>query len=175
MQKIHKKESWLVICIVVAAVLILGMISYSHADIIVEPPTSQTVLEDNDLAVNTPAGRIVVGISTREEVKKIYPLGDDLGRSGIYHPKGIDCLLTFSAEDILIRMDIGPGNLSSARGVTPGDSFTKVVDIYGNNYTRAYDKMSPQNFDAYFGADKYILFKVEDNVVKKFYIGSGQF
>ena len=173
MRVVDKKEYIVVVIIFVAAVLMFTMFSRNHADIIRETPNQAAILTDNDMTVASPAGKLVVGKSTREEAMKIYPDGNDLGRSGVYRPKDLDCLLTFSrAEEVLIRMDIGVSDIATSRGVKANDSFDKVVELYGDGYTKAYDKNKPQVFDAYYGADQYILFKIENNLVKKIYVGS---
>jgi len=170
---IDKKESWVVVFILIVALLISIILSSNHADIIREIPDQVAILTDNDMMVPTPSGKILIGKSSRDDVMKIYPDGNDLGKSGVYHPSNLDCLFTFSRqENVLIRMDIGVSDLSTSRGIKVNDSFEKVVGKYGNGYTKAYDKNKPQIFDAYYGSDQYILFKIEDNLVKKIYIGS---
>lgn len=173
MRVIDKKEYTVVAIIFLAAVLIFSLVSRNHADIIRETPNQPAILADNDMVVVSPSGNIVVGKSTRDEVMMVYPEGNNLGRSGVYRPKDLDCLLSFSKhEDVLIRVDIGFCDLSTSRGIKANDSFNKVVELYGNGYTKAYDKDKPHIFDAYYGSDQYILFKIEDNLVKQIYIGS---
>lgn len=173
MRLTDKKESMLVIFIFITAVLICIMISSHHANIITDYPDQPTVLSENDMQVSAPSGILTVGKSTRDQVMNIYPDGNNLGRSGIYRPNELDCLLTFSRnEDVLIRIDIGLCDLSTSRGIKVNDSFDKVIEKYGKGYIKAYDKDKPQIFDAYYGSDQYILFKVEDNIVKMIYIGS---
>ena len=172
MRSVNRKESWLVLCIFVAVCTILGLVASSYADIIKETPSAPTTLAESDFVVSSQAGNIVIGKSTRDDVIKVYPQGHDLGKSNIYRPLDVDCLLSFTkVENILVRIDIGPGELSTARGIKVGDSFSTVVDKYGSNYTRAYDKETPGIFDAYYGTDNYVLFKVEDDRVNKIYIG----
>lgn len=173
MRVVDKKEYIVVAIIFVAAMLMFSLYSRNHVNIIRETPDQLAVLTENDMTAASPSGKLVVGKSTREEAIKIYPGGTDLGRSGVYRPKDLDCLLTFSrSEDVLIRMDIGVSDITTSRGIKANDSFDKVVELYGNGYTKAYDKDKPQIFDAYYGADQYILFKIEDNLVNKIYIGS---
>jgi len=173
MRAAEKKETMLVVFIFISAILLCLWFSNRHTDIVRINPSQQTILTDNDLLISSPAGSLIVGKSTREEVKKVYPEGKDLGKSGVYHPNNQDLLLSFSRkENILIKMDIGNSDLSTSRGIKVNDSFDKVIEKYGPNYTRAYDKTKPQIFDAYYGSDKYILFKVDNNVVTKIIIGS---
>jgi hypothetical protein len=170
---IDKKEYMVVVIIFIAAVLMFSLISRNHADIITETPNQSAILNDNDMTVANATGNLIVGRSTRDEVMQVYPDGDNLGRSGLYRPKNMDCLLSFSKkEEVLIRVDIGFCDLSTSRGIKANDSFDKVVDQYGDGYTKSYDKKTPQIFDAYYGSDQYILFKIENNLVKKIYIGS---
>ena len=173
MRAIDKKESLFVLFIFVAVILMFALLSSRSMDVVTEPPAQQTILGDNDMVVPASLGDIMVGKTTRDEVMKIFPEGKNLGRSGLYRPNNLDCLVTFSRdEDVVIRMDIGPCDLATSRGIKVDDSFDKVVEIYGSNYTRAYDKETPQIFDAYYGSDQYILFKVEDNTIKKIFVGS---
>ena len=168
-----KKESLVVVFIVLTVVL--SFVWYSNVDtnILVEKPEQQTILADSDFQVPGPAGTLIVGKSTREEALKIYPEGSNLGKSGVYRPKDQDFLLTFTRkEDILNKIDIGVCDLSTAREVKVNDSFDKVIEKYRSNYTRAYEKDKPQIFDAMYGSNQqYVLFKVEDNLVKKIVIG----
>jgi hypothetical protein len=168
-----KKESLTVVFIVLTVVLGWAWYSNIHTNIVVEKPEQQAILGDSDFQVLGPTGILIVGKSTREEALNIYPAGNNLGRSGVYRPQDQDFLLTFTRkDDILNKMDIGVCDLSTARGVIVNDSFDKVIEKYSISYTRAYEKDKPQTFDALYGSDKqYILFKVEDNLVKKIVIG----
>lgn len=173
MTNAHKKEAWIVALIVLAAVVFFSYISSTHAEVVLEKPPETAALTTNDFTISTPAGSLVVGQSSRSEAMQVYPQGQNLGRSGVYRPKNLDCLLTFTKhEDILVRMDLGPGSSATAREIKAGDTFDQVVAKYGTNFTKAYDKMTPNIFDAYYGADRYILFKIEDNIVQKIFIGS---
>jgi len=173
MRAIDKKEYMVVGIIFIAAVIIFSFISRNHEDIIRETPDQSAVLTDNDMIVTGSLGKLMVGKSTREDAMKVFPEGENLGKSGLYRPKDLDCLLSFSKqEDVLIRVDIGICDLATSRGIKANDSFDRVVELYGNGYTKAYNKNTPQNFDAYYGSDKYVLFKIEDNLVKKIFIGS---
>lgn len=173
MRVTDRKEYTVVAIIFLAAVIIFTLISLNRAEIITEAPDQPAILAANDMLVPTPSGNMVVGKSTRSEVIMLYPEGTNLGRSGVYRPKDLDCLLSFSKhEDVLIRVDLGFCDLSTSRGIKVNESFDKVVQLYGNGYTKSFDKDKPQVFDAYYGSDQYILFKIEDNLVKKIYIGS---
>jgi len=173
MTNAHKKEAWIVALVVLAAVILFSYISSTHAEVILEKPPETAALSADDFTFSTPAGTLTVGQSSRSEAMLVYPQGENLGRSGVYRPKDLDCLLTFTKhEDILVRMDLGPGSSATAREIRVGDTFDQVVDKYGSNFTKAYDKVTPNIFDAYYGADRYILFKIKDNIVHKIYIGS---
>lgn len=169
----EKKESLLVLLIVVPVVIMFALISNSAPEIVVVDPPQQTILADDDLVLAGLNGKVEAGSTTRDELMAIYPDGENLGRSGMYHPDGMDLWLTMSRnEDVVIRMDITDADIATARGIKANDSFNKVVEKYGPNYTLAYDKDNPAKFDAYYGADQYVLFKVEDNTVKKILIGA---
>ena len=173
MTNTHKKEAWIVAFIFVAAVVLFAYISSTHAEVIMEKPPATAVLLPSDFVVDTPSGTLNIGKTNRAEAMQVYPLGSNLGRSGLYRPQDLDCLLTFTKhEDILVRIDLGPGSPNTYRGIKALDSFDEVVAVYGTNFTKAYDKETPNIFDAYYGSDQYILFKVENNVVQKIYIGS---
>jgi hypothetical protein len=168
-----RKEYIVVAVIVIVAVLIFSYISWNHPDIVTEAPNQASVLTSNDMTLSTSSGILWVGQSTREEAITIFPQGENLGRSGLYRPVNLDCLLSFSKkEDVLIRIDLGPCDLSTSRGIKVNDSFDQVLAAYGTGFTKAYDRKTPQMFDAYYGTDQFILFKVENNIVKKIYIGS---
>jgi len=173
MTNAHKKEAWIVALIVLAAVIVFSYISNTHAEVVLEKPPETADLSVSDFTVSTPSGILTIGHTSRSEAMQVYPQGENLGRSGVYRPKDLDCLLTFTKhEDILVRMDLGPGGSATARGIKVGDTFDQVVAKYGSNFTKAYDKVTPNIFDAYYGADRYILFKIEDNIVQKIFIGS---
>ncbi|MEA4925988.1 MAG: hypothetical protein VB084_11830 [Syntrophomonadaceae bacterium] len=173
MRASDKKEYIVVAVIFIFAVVIFSYISQNHPDIIRENPEQAMVLHQSDMTVATSSGILMVGKTTRAEAMLVFPEGENLGRSGLYRPKDLDCLLSFSKkEDVLIRIDLGQCDLSTSRGIKVNDSFDKVLAQYGNGFTKAYDKTTPQIFDAYYGADQYILFKIENNMVKQIYIGS---
>ncbi|PKM76436.1 MAG: hypothetical protein CVU90_12225 [Firmicutes bacterium HGW-Firmicutes-15] len=168
-----KKETLLVVFIVLTVVSCFLWFSNSDSNVIRENPPQQTILADSDFLLTSPHGTITVGKSTRDEVLKLYPEGKDLGKSGIYRPMDQDILLTFTGKtNILVKVDIGVGDLSSSRSIKVNDSFDKVLDKFGSNYTRAYTEGKPEIFDAYYGSDKYVLFKVENGTVKKIIIGN---
>lgn len=173
MKASDKKEYIVVAVIFFVAVIIFSYISLNHPDIVTEAPNQVAVLTESDMTLSTDAGLLKVGKSTRDEAMTLFPDGENLGRSGLYRPRDLDCLLSFSKkEDILIRIDLGQCELSTSRGIKVNDSFDKVLAAYGYGFTKAYDRQTPQIFDAYYGSDQYILFKVENNIVVKIYIGS---
>lgn len=173
MRSVHKKESWLVACLVVASVMLFAWISFGQAQVIRENPPAATILSPGDFVITTRGGSLTVGQTNRAQAMQVFPVGNILGTSGLYRPHDSGCLLTFSEpEQILIRMDLNPGYLATSRGIKANDSFDKVVAAYGSNYTKAYEEPTPNIFDAYYGSDRYILFKVKDNVVEQIFIGS---
>jgi hypothetical protein len=173
LRAVDRKESLFVLFVFVAVILMFSLLSSRSPYVVTEAPDQQTILGDNDMVVPSFSGDIIVGKSTRDEVMKIFPEGKNLGRSGLYRPNNLDCLVTFSRnENVVVRMDIGPSDLATSRGIRANDSFDKVVEKYGSNYTKTYYKEKPQIFDAYYGSDQYILFKIENNIVKKILVGS---
>ena len=172
MRAVEKRESLLVLLIVIPVVLMFAFMSSRAPEVVVIDPPQPMILADQDLVLAMPGGSIKVGSTTRDEVMTVFPSGRDLGRSGMYHPAGLDLYVTMSRnEEVVIRLDIGDPEVTTSRGIRPTDSFDQVVAMYGPNYTRAYDTADPQKFDAYYGSEQYVLFKVEDNVVKKIMIG----
>lgn len=173
MRRSDKKESLIVLFIFLTVVLGWAWYSNVHSEIIVEKTDQPIAFTENDFSISAPSGIISVGKTTREEALKIYPEGDNLGRSGVYRPKGKDFLMTFSRnEEVLNKMDIVVSDLSTFRGIKVNDSFDKVVEKYGLNYSKAYEKNTPHIYDAMYGNNQqYILFKVQDNSVKKIVIG----
>lgn len=168
----EKKESLTVLLIVIPVLLVFALVSSTAPEVVVIDPPQPTILEAQDMVVAGPDGSVQVGSTTRHELMTIYPDGHNLGRSGIYHPTGLDLYLTMSrVEEVLVRIDIADNGLTTSRGIKPTDSFDQVLAEYGTNYTLAYDSETPQKFDAYYGGDQYVLFKVEDNIVKKILIG----
>lgn len=169
----EKKESLLVLVIVIPVVIMFALISKSAPEIVVVNPPQPTILAEQDLVLVQPNGNVEVGHTTRDELMAVFPNGANLGRSGMYHPAGLDLWLTMSRkEEVVIRMDITDPQIATSRGIKANDSFDKVVEKYGPNYARAYDKEAPDKFDASYGTDQYVLFKVEDNTVKKILIGA---
>ncbi len=174
MRHSDKKESLMVILIVVTVVLGWAWYSTIHTDVIVEKPAQPLILNEADYQISDSAGMVVVGKTTRAQALQIYPEGSDLGRSGVYRPKDKDFLLTFTRkEEVLNKIDIGVSDLATARGIKVNDSVNKVLEQYGRNYTKAYVKYQPHIYDAMYGSDQqYVLFKVENNLVKKIVIGN---
>lgn len=172
MRAVEKRESLLVLFIVVVAVSILAFISSHAPEVVVIDPPQPTVLAAQDMVLAGPGGNVKVGSTTREELMTFFPEGQNLGRSGMYHPAGRDLYLTMTRnEEVVVRIDITDSGVTTARGIRTGDSFDQVVAQYGPNYTLAYDAAAPEKFDAYYGGDQYVLFKVEDNLVSKILIG----
>lgn len=172
MRAVEKRESLIVLLIVVPVVLMFAFMSSRAPEVVVIDPPQPTILADQDLVLGLPGGKIKVGSTTRDEVMAVLPSGQDLGRSGMYHPAGMDLYVTMSRnEEVVVRLDITDPEVTTSRGIKPNDSFDQVVAEYGPNYTRAYDTAAPEKFDAYYGGEQYVLFKVEDNVVKKIMIG----
>lgn len=172
MRAAEKRESLLVLLIVIPVVLMFLYISSSAPEVVVIDPPQQTELADQDLILSGPGGSVMVGRTTRDELMNIFPDGQNLGRSGMYHPDGLDLYITMSRkEEVVIRIDIADSGLTTARGISTADSFDEVTQKYGTDYTLAYDAASPQKFDACYGTDQYVLFKVEDNLVRKILIG----
>ena len=172
MRAVEKRESLIVLLIVVPVVLMFAFMSSRAPEVVVIDPPQPTILADQDLVLGLPGGKIKVGSTTRDEVMAVLPSGQDLGRSGMYHPSDMDLYVTMSRnEEVVVRLDITDPEVTTSRGIKPNDSFDQVVAEYGPNYTRAYDTAAPEKFDAYYGGEQYVLFKVEDNVVKKIMIG----
>jgi len=169
----ERRERLFVLLVFLVVIGGWAIASNIHTEVVREPPAQPTILSESDFVVVTgSSSSLIVGHTTREEAQKLYPQGNDLGRSGVYRPNNQDFLLTFTRkENVLNKIDIGVCELSTARGLIVNDSFDKVIEKYGSNYTKAYVKNKPQVFDAYYGSDQYILFKVENNVVKKIIIG----
>lgn len=172
MRAAEKKESFVVLAIVIPVVLMFALISSSAPEVVVLDPPQLTLLAEQDLVMSIPGGDVKVGSTTRDEVMTIFPNGENLGRSGMFHAAGLDLYITMSRdEEVVIRLDIADPGIATCRGIRANDSFDQVVAEYGPNYTKAYDTAAPQKFDAYYGDEQYVLFKVEDNVVKKILIG----
>lgn len=172
MRAVDKRESLVVLFIVVASVLVFAFISRSAPHTQYIYPPQQTVLTAQDMMLTGPGGSITVGSTTYDEIKAVYPEGKDLGRSTIYHPAGLGLWLTTTrAEDVLIRICTTDPDIPTARGIKAGDSFEQVVASYGPNYSRAYTDKDPNKFDASYGSEQYILFRVEDNTVQQIMIG----
>lgn len=172
MRAVEKRESLTVLLIVIPVVLMFLYMSSKSPEIVVIDPPQQTVLAEQDLVLAGPGGEVKVGRTTREELMNVFPDGQNLGRSGMFHPAGQDLYITMSRkEEVVIRIDIADPNVVTSRGISTADNFDEVVEKYGSNYTLAYDAATPQKFDACYGTDQYILFKVEDDLVKKILIG----
>jgi len=168
-----RKEYFVVVLIFLVVVIGFAIYSSDRPQVVKIEPEKPTVLLLEDMDAFHGHDKVSVGITTRSEAEGMFPSGTNLGMSGLFRPVGDDCLFGFSKHgDILIRVDIEAPSFTTARGITAGDSFDKVVEKYGMDFAKAYEIKSPQNFDAYFGTDNYVLFKIEDNQVKKIYIGS---
>lgn len=172
MRAVEKRESLIVLLIVVPVVLMFAFMSSRAPEVVVIDPPQPTILVAQDLVLGMPGGNVKVGSTTRDAVMTVFPSGQNLGRSGMYHPAELDLYVTMSRnEEVVVRLDIADPKVTTSRGIRPNDSFDQVVAKYGPNYTRAYDTAAPQKFDAYYGGEQYVLFKVENNVVKKILIG----
>lgn len=173
MKSIEKKETLLVIFIFLSVFIFFAVRTINIPKVVTEYPQEPAVLEAADMVVSTPEADIVVGKTTRDQVINSFPNGNALGRSTAYRPHSDqDFLLTMSREEeVLIRADIGACDLSTSRGVKVNDSFDHVLEKYGPNYTKSYYQKDPQTFDAFYGSEQYVMFKIEQDIVKKIHIG----
>ncbi len=164
----QKKESLIVLCIVIPVVIMFAFISLSAPDMVVVKPLQQTILTDQDMVLSASNGDVTVGSTTRDEIMAIFPGGTNLGRSGVYHPNDMDLLVTMTRhEDVVIQVDITDSDIATARGIKPNDSVDKVIAKYGPDYLMVYDTDNPDKVSYSYGADQYVVFNAEGNIVRE--------
>lgn len=163
------KKDYIIVATIFILVLTLGFfLSNRHQRLVNEYPAKLAVLETNDFLLHYDQADLLVGQASWEDVTRTYPQGKTLGMSTVYRPQGLQATFTFTKNsNILSKVDItGPG-IATYRGVAVNDPFSKVVQQYGSGFIRSYLKDDPKIFDAVFGSKHYIVFHVEDNIVKK--------
>jgi hypothetical protein len=125
-------------------------------------------LAAEDFAISCGTGTLAVGKSSWAEVKQVYPRGQTLGMSTVYHPLGVDCSFMFTKKtNLLIKADFSTPAIITARNVKVNDPFALVTRNYGSSFKKVYYSNQPQVFDAIYGSGNYIVFKIENDMVKR--------
>lgn len=168
MQATAKKDYLIVTTIFLLVLALSFFLSNRHQRLVNEYPAELAVLETNDFLLHYDQAELMVGQASWEEVTQVYPQGKTLGMSSVYRPQELQATFTFTKNsNILSKVDIAAPGITTSRGVAVNDPFTKVVKQYGPGFIRSYLKDDPKIFDAVFGSEHYIVFHVEDNIVKK--------
>lgn len=167
--QVPAKKDYIIVATIFLLVLALGFFSSNrHHRLVNEYPAKLAELETDDFLLHYDQADLLVGQASWEEVTRIYPQGKNLGMSSVYRPQGLQATFTFTKNsNILSKVDIADPGIITSRGVAVNDPFTKVVKQYGQGFIRSYLKDDPKIFDAVFGSKHYIVFHVEDNIVKK--------
>ncbi len=166
-----KKEYVYVSLIIILVIAITGFIASQSPEIDTVYPEQRLQLQPQDLAINTGNGQLIVGSTTWEEASTIFPQGEHLGRSTIYHPENVPIYLTFAEdEDILIAVHIFGEGLSTGRNISLSESPRQVVEQYGPNFVRISIKNTgTQDYDMLYGEkdDETIIFQVRQDRLSK--------
>jgi len=169
----YKKEIFGVIVIVLVVYAFGFYISSRAPQIEIIYPEQDTILSEQDYQIETTNGIIIIGKSTWDEVIKVFPDWKNLGMSTIMRPANQGCLLTFSEdENILIKIHIDGTKLTSPRGIKVGDSYTKILEKYGNNFTQVKKVGQDRDFDMIYGLNREnsVTFKISNNIVERIII-----
>jgi len=169
------KKEYLYVSLVIILVIALAVLVGSRSPRIdtVYPETRLHLLAE-DFAVATDKGQIVVGETNWEETRTIFPAGERLGGSTVYHPDNLPVYLTFSEdEDILTAVHIYGEGAATHRGIDLTDSPARVVEQYGPNYVRFSIKNSDlADYDMLYGENdgNTVIFQVRGHSLSKIII-----
>lgn len=171
------KIDYVKITLLITLFTVIGLVVlFTQPALLVDYPENDTILTAEDFIVRNDIGEITVGLSSWDQVIKVFPEGENLGMSTIYRPLSNNCLLQFTKEEnILDKMHIYGDYLTTNRGIKIGDSFAEVETCYGTNYAKVTQADRPGYFEAIYGCDDNndIIFKVQDQIVEKIILQRG--
>lgn len=163
-----KKETIIVIAIFIGVISLFLLFTSQHAVVETKHPQHELILKQDDFNISSPEGIIKVGLSNWEFISRIFPNGKTLGMSTIYEPENSGYIFTFTKKsNILSVVHISTVEASTFRNISVGDSYKKVVDAYGKNYTQVSLKDQKNNFDMVYGNKNVLIFQIRDNMVKQ--------
>ena len=172
-----KKEYLYVSLLIILVIAIAVFIGSRSPEIDTVYPEQRLKLEPQDFAINTEQGQLIVGLSSWEEALSIFPQGEKLGSSTIYHPENVPVYLTFSEdENILIAVHIFGEGISTGRDISLADSPDKVLERYGPNYVRfSIKKSGTQDYDMLYGENdgNTIIFQIRGDRLSKIIVQHG--
>lgn len=166
-----KRQQYLIVIAIVIIVYTFGFyIANNQEPLDIVYPNENTILSSDDFLVDFAEGQVNVGCTQWNDAMQVIPQGKTLGMSTIYKPEKFDVLLTFTEhENILCKLHITDTHVATNRNVKVNDSFSKVVEAYGENYAYVAKKGEKDNFDIAYGAEHTdcIFFQIRDNQVSK--------
>lgn len=144
-------------------------INRNAAEVKVVYPPGKPVLNGSDFTVRVGSGQLSIGKTSLAEAKKLLPQGKDLGMSTVYASSSPDCILTFNKDQTMLKkLHLQSSELSTARGIRVGDTFTKVTAVYGSNYIYSGKTLNADDFSAIYQLDDShgIVFQIVDQRVE---------
>lgn len=163
------RKEYLYIALIVVITGIIGLaVRFSQPEIEISYPVQETILTAEDFAFQTEDGKIIVGVSSWDEVTALFPKGNNLGLSTIYRPLGDYCLFQFTEEEnILDHMNIYTDFFITSRSIRVGDSLEAVQKQYGSDYATVKSKARPDYVELIYGGENNIVFQINNDKVAK--------
>lgn len=166
-----KKREGLIVLVVVAMVSLGAFcISKNAPNVKTVYPSAKPILHNSDYIVQVDGGKLSIGQTSLADAKRLLPKGKDLGMSTVYKSSSPECILTFNKDQtVLKKLHLLSPELATARGISVGDPFSKVVGAYGKNYTYTGKALHAADFSAIYQQDENrgIIFQIENNKVYK--------
>lgn len=171
MKAAYKKEYLIIILIIIAATAI-GLYSSMHdKPENVSRAEHSIALPASDFIVATPRGILIVGQSSWQEVKNLFPQGKQLGMSTLYRPEGQSFFFEFSKkENLLTVVQIEAPGLDTPRGIKVGDTMEQVISAYGPYYSFTTMGDASNIVDLSYGTEDKVIFKLDRKKVSKIVI-----
>ncbi|NLO22680.1 MAG: hypothetical protein GX119_11920 [Syntrophomonadaceae bacterium] len=166
-----KKEYLYVSLLITLVIAVAVFIGSRSPEIDTVYPEERLQLQAQDFAISTDNGQLIAGITSWEEALTIFPQGEKLGGSTIYHPENVPVYLTFSEdENILIAVHIFGEGVSTGRDISLADSPSQVVERYGPNFIRfSIKNTGNQDYDMLYGQKdgNTVIFQVRHDRLSK--------
>ncbi len=148
----RRREGWLVIGVLVIVAVVGLYVSLSNSIARVEYAKEPLQLQESDFSVKSKGAVIRVGTDTLTEVEKNFGRGRFLGMSTVYEPPSRDFRLRFpKKQDIVWLFDTTHSGFSTSRGVRIGDPASKVIQAYGDHYSKVMLQGNDSEYDLVYG------------------------
>jgi len=149
----RKREGWLVVGLLLIAVIAGLCITLSSPTAHVEYAQEALQLHENDFSIRNGTAVIRVGTDTLTRVERDFGKGRFLGMSTVYEPPSRDFRLRFpKKQDTVWIFDTTRPGFYTARGIQIGDGIDKVIQAYGEHYSKVMLEGNDVDYDLVYGS-----------------------